>query len=111
MTLRGGLFVVSLLAIVCLTAGEVKPQNSIPDALLAGEKLALEGRKIELEEQRLYLDSIRGSKLTEQKAREISESILQRLKGYPQGKKAIYRDQDVRFLVTALTSIEKSVSN
>jgi hypothetical protein len=65
-------------------------------------------RKIALEEKRLYLASLQGSRITEEKTRELSEWILRNLKDYPQGKKAKHADEDTRLLIEALASLQKS---
>lgn len=67
----------------------------------------LEERKIALEERKVYLASLQGSKMTEEKATAMSLSILKHLKDYPQGKKARHMDEDVTFLVETLASIQK----
>lgn len=70
--------------------------------------LQLEHRKLELEEKKLYLSTLQGSRITEEKAREVvSVWILRNLKGYPQGKKATHAEEDVRVIIEAIASLQK----
>ncbi|HKD04568.1 MAG TPA: hypothetical protein VKB79_01585 [Bryobacteraceae bacterium] len=68
----------------------------------------IELRKLQLEEKRLYLSSLQGSRITEAKAREASEWILRNLKDYPQGKKAKHTDEDLTLLVETIMALQKS---
>jgi hypothetical protein len=67
----------------------------------------LEYRKLELEEKKLYLSTLQGSRITEEKARELSAWILRNLKDYPQGKKAKHAEEDIKIIIEAIASLQK----
>jgi hypothetical protein len=69
----------------------------------------LEYRKLELEEKRIYLQTLENAKISEEKAREISKFVLARLRGYVQGKRAKqYEEEDTRLLVEVLSSLKNN---
>ena len=98
----------SLLVIPALTWGSDVRAQSVSDAYLQGVKLQIELRKVQVEEHRLYLETLQRSKITEEKAREVSASILNGLKDYPPGNKAKHRAEDVDFLTETISTISKA---
>ena len=78
----------------------------LQDAVDRAHKNRLETRKIELEERRLYLSTLQGSRLNEAKAQEVAEWILKNLRDYPQGKRAKNFEQDARLLVEVLATLQ-----
>jgi hypothetical protein len=104
---RTVLLVAIVTPIICLR-GQNQSTRQIQEGIKNHQNYEIEMRKIELEERRLYLVSLQGSRITEAKAREVSEWILRNLKDYPRGKKAKHADEDLRFLIEAIAALQKS---
>ena len=100
----------ALAALTPLILLEAQNNNvrGISDAITQSQNHALEVRKVELEERRLYLSTLQGSRITEEKARVLSLWILQNLKDYPQGKKAKHSEEDITLITETIASILKS---
>jgi hypothetical protein len=69
-----------------------------------------EMRKIDLEERRLYLATITGSKISEETARSLAAQLLQTLKDYPKGKKAPHFAEDTKLVIEMIASLSKDTS-
>jgi len=103
---------VCVLAVLAILHGDEPcaktPWELASENIYRSQIVQLESQKLALEERKVYLASLRGSRITEEKAREISLSILKNLKDYPRGKKAKHMDEDVAFLVETIASIQKT---
>jgi hypothetical protein len=103
--LKSLLLVIAVLASAFFLHGDDESVRIMLEAQNQHARLALESRKLELEEKRLYLSTLQGSRITEEKARALSVWILRNLKDYPQGKKAKHSEEDARLITQALAAL------
>ena len=102
------LLVIGLLSSAAYLNGGEKEVRIIAEAQQQAALRQLEYRKLELEEKRLYLSTLQGSRITEEKAREVSAWILRNLRDYPQGKRAKHAEEDMKLIIEAIASLQKS---
>ena len=109
--LKSLLLVIGVLTSAFFLHGQNENTRIIAEITNQNAWRALESRKIDLEEKKLYLSTLQGSRITEEKARELSAWVLRNLKDYPQGKKAKHREEDIRVLIQAIAAALKPNSN
>ena len=105
--LKSLLLVIGVLASAVYLNGGDEAVRIMAEARNQSALRELEYRKLELEEKKLYLSTLRGSRITEEKARELSAWILRNLKDYPQGKKAKHTEEDTKIIIEAIAALQK----
>ena len=100
------LLLLAFVAVIVPAQVGTKNSDPIQAGMIASAQLALEERKLELEEKRIYLAALERTTLSEEKAREVSKWILQHLRGYPQGRKAKNIEEDTRLIAETLFSLK-----